>query len=61
MCLLNKLFVTLILFVSVVLPINLVGQEVEHNYKVGPQFTNCDSLPKVFTGRKEAIFLVEKH
>ena len=35
------------------------GQEVEHNYLVGPQYTTCDSLQDEFNNEEEALFLVE--
>ena len=36
------------------------GQDVEHNYLVGPQNTTCDSLPTSFYYEEEAIYLVEQ-
>ncbi|MFC2123430.1 hypothetical protein ACFLU5_01360 [Bacteroidota bacterium] len=38
---------------------NCYGQDVEHNYLVGPQYTTCDSLPDNFYNEEEAIYLVE--
>ncbi|NJN28063.1 MAG: hypothetical protein HC819_19870 [Cyclobacteriaceae bacterium] len=36
------------------------AQDLEHNYVVGPQFTNCDSLPIEGTSVVEAIELIRK-
>ncbi len=41
------------------LPFMSHGQEVEHNFLVGPQITTCDSLPEDFYNEDEAIYLVE--
>jgi hypothetical protein len=35
------------------------GQEVEHNYLVGPQSTNCDSLNLPLISFKEAVKMIE--
>ena len=39
---------------------NVFGQEVEHNYKVGPQFTTCDSLDFESVDSDEAIELIRE-
>lgn len=52
------LFVTSIIVFSHVSP-DTMGQEIEHNYLVGPQNTTCDSLPATFTDLEEAIALIE--
>jgi len=39
---------------------SIYGQEIEHNYLVGPQNTTCDSLPTSFYNEEEAINLVEQ-
>jgi len=45
--------ISYILFFYMVSPV--FGQEVEHNYQVGPQATNCDSLDLELLNEIEAI------
>ncbi len=51
----------LIIFIvinSVLAYSELIAQEVEHNYLVGPQFTNCDSLDLKGISAQESIKLI---
>ena len=53
-----------VLFVAMVavllLSIEAAGQEVEHNYLVGPQFTDCDSLKMDGLTAEQAIEKIRK-
>jgi len=46
-------------FLCLILSIDSVAQEVEHNFKKGPENTNCHNIDSEFESEEEGIQLIE--